>query len=259
MAIRHWLRCLFILGACSVPTLFAIRGAHAAAACSSCPGDTDNDGEVTIAELVRAVNSALNGCPTPGPTQSSGLLSTGQAQCDDGSGTLGTCPGSPRGQDGEIKAGAPLTYTDNGNGTISDSVTGLTWEKLSSDGSIHRVDNTYTWANAFSAKIAALNTTPCFAGHCDWRLPNRRELESLVDLGRVTPAVDPAFNTACKPGCTVMTCSCMQPDMPYWSSTSYQDPTAPPGVAWAVDENVGIVNAFDKTNPNHVRAVRGGL
>jgi hypothetical protein len=46
--------------------------------------------------------------------------------------------------------------------------------------------------------------------------------------------------------------------MPYWSSTSYQDPTAP-GVAWAVDENVGIVNAFDKTNPNHVRALRGGL
>jgi hypothetical protein len=258
MAIRSVPRCLLLPGVCLIALWIGVCGAHAAASCSACPGDFNNDGEVGIDELVLAVNFALNGCPTPGPTQSSGLLSTGQTQCDDGSGTLGTCPGSPRGQDGEITAGAPPTYTDNGDGTISDSVTGLTWEKLSSDGSIHRVNNTYTWANAFSAKIAALNTAPCFADHCDWRLPNRRELESLVDLGRVTPAVDPAFNTACKPGCTVMTCSCTQPDMPYWSSTSYQDPTAPP-VAWAVDENVGIVNAFDKTNPNHVRAVRGGL
>ncbi len=258
MAIRFVPRCVLLPGVLSIALLIGVRGAHAASSCSTCPGDLNNDGVVTIDELVRAVNSALYGCPTPGPTQSSTLLSTGQTQCDDGSGTLETCPGSPRGQDAEIQAGAPLAYTDNGDGTVSDTVSGLMWEKLSSDGGIHDVNQTYTWVNAFSAKIAALNTSPCFAGHCDWRVPNRRELESLVDLGRVTPAVDPAFNTACTPGCTVMSCSCTQSDTPYWSSTSYQDPTAP-GVAWAVEENVGIVNAFDKTNPNHVRAVRGGL
>jgi hypothetical protein len=39
-------------------------------------------------------------------------------------------------------------YVDNGDGTITDSKTGLMWEKLSDDGSIHDWDATYTWADA---------------------------------------------------------------------------------------------------------------
>jgi hypothetical protein len=46
-------------------------------------------------------------------------------------------------------------------------------------------------ADGSRVKIAALNTQPCLAGHCDWRLPNRRELDSLVAVEWAAPAVDP--------------------------------------------------------------------
>jgi len=247
-----------LCGVVSVALLIAVRSTQAA---SCCAGDINGDHVVTIDEILRVVNAALNGCAAePVPCQGGGLLSTGQMQCDQGSGALGACPGLPAGQDAAVGAGAPLSYTDNGDGTITDNVTGLMWEKLVQDGSIHDANNTYTWSEAFSVKIANLNASPCFADHCDWRLPNRRELESLVDAGRVAPAVDPAFNTGCPtipgPGCTAATCSCTKLGF-YWSSTTYQDI---PTNAWAVDGNVGIVNAFEKSIvPNSVRAVRGGL
>jgi uncharacterized protein DUF1566 len=232
--------------------LIVVRGVHAA---SSCPGDLNNNGTVTIDEIVRTVDAALHGCPS-GSSQSL-LLQTGQTQCDQGTGILGACPGSPPGQDGAVLAGEPRNYTDNGDGTIQDNATGLTWEKLSNDGGIHDWTDMYTWHDAFAVKIAALNKPPCFAGHCDWRLPNRRELESLVDAGRAAPAIDSIFNTACEPGCAATACSCTQLDY-YWSSTSYQDPTLA-GFAWNVDFNVGFVRAFEKTLPVYfVRAVRSG-
>ena len=82
------------------------------------------------------------------------------------------------------------------------------WKKLSDDGSIHDKDTTYTWTNAFATKVAALNGGGGFAGYTDWRVPNRNELESLVNVGAVNPAVFPAFNTSCAPACTVLICSC---------------------------------------------------
>jgi len=235
-----------VLSFCAIPL------AHAE---PSCPGDLNGDNMVTVDELVTAVDAALNGCPEPGAVQST-LPATGQTQCDQGNGTLGPCPGSPAGQDGAIQAGVPHSYTDNEDGTIQDNATGLTWEKLSNDGSIHDLDNLYSWYQAFNVKIVALNTPPCFADHCDWRLPNRHELESLLDSGVIAPAVDPAFNTNCKAGCTVTTCSCTQLDY-YLSSTS--DPTFQ-GFAFDVDFNAGYVKSFDKSLvPLCVRAVRGGL
>jgi hypothetical protein len=172
--------------------------------------------------------AALSGSGTCAPV--SGLPETGQTQCDQGAGTLGACPGSPAGQDGAVLAGTARSYTDNGDGTITDNATGLMWEKLSDDGSIHDWNDVYTWYDAFNVKIAALNGGGGFAGHTDWRLPNRLELDTLADLGRVSPAIDPAFNTSCTPSCTVTTCSCTQSTY-YWSSTTYQD--GPPN-AWGV-------------------------
>ena len=82
-------------------------------------------------------------------------LKTGQTQCWDTTDSYIACAGT--GQDGELQKGLARAYIDNGDGTITDTQTGLMWEKLRDDGSIHDKDNSYTWANAFAVKIAALN------------------------------------------------------------------------------------------------------
>jgi hypothetical protein len=167
-------------------------------------------------------------------------------------GTLIACAGT--GQDGELQKGLARAYTDNGDGTITDTKTGLMWEKLSDDGTIHDKDTAYTWSNSFAVKVAGLNGGAGFAGHTDWRLPNRSELESIVNLGAVSPAVSGAFNTACTASCTVTTCSCIQPNI-YWSATTNQ---SNPSYAWDVNFGGGTVNVNSKGSSFWVRGVRGG-
>lgn len=192
-----------------------------------------------------------------------GLLKTGQTKCDQGNFILGEPPPpcSPPGQD-RSAFGVALSYEDNGDGTITDIVTGLIWEKLSKDGSIHDVDTFYPWSEAITVKISNLNTNR-FAGHDDWRLPNRRELESLTNAGRFAPAVDPVFNALCTSPCSVTTCSCTQADA-YWTSTSHQELAE---FAWAINFNYGDVTYYKKLEGSviqgskkgsYVRAVRGG-
>ena len=106
MAMRA-LRWSPLCGLASVALLIAVRSAQAA---SCCAGDINGDHVVTIDEILRAVSAALNGCSAePVPCQGGRLLSTGQTQCDQGSGTLGACQGSPAGQDAAVEAGAPLS------------------------------------------------------------------------------------------------------------------------------------------------------
>ena len=227
-------------------------GAAETAGGGSCPTQGDEPAmQSCITAHASEVAAALMSGGTCG---SGGLPETGQKQCDQGAGTLGACPGSPAGQDGAALAGAPRSYTDNGNGTITDNVTGLMWEKLSLDGSTHDVNNTYSWSAALTTKIAALNSGN-FAGHSDWRVPNRLELDSLVDAGRNSPPIDPVFNTIGPPGCTVLACSFTQTNG-YWTSTSYK---ADPTKAWFVYFNTGEVEASPKSNVTYMRAVRGGL
>ncbi len=52
--------------------------------------------------------------------------------------------------DGTIQAGAPLSYTDNGNGTITDNITGLMWERKDDSGGLHDKDNFYAWSGVGS-------------------------------------------------------------------------------------------------------------
>ncbi|HXQ24313.1 MAG TPA: DUF1566 domain-containing protein [Candidatus Acidoferrales bacterium] len=188
------------------------------------------------------------------PTEHAYLLKTGQTQCDQGTGTLGACPGSPDGQEAALSKGIARQYVDNGDGTITDLKTGLMWEKLSRDGSIHDYGKSYDWYNAIKTKITALNSGKGFAGHTDWRLPNVNELHSLIDYGRQQPAVDPMFNKGCTVGCTAKKCGCTQSGY-YWSSTS--DAVKQNG-AWLVGFAEGYVGAVYKDRVMFVRAVRGG-
>jgi hypothetical protein len=108
------------------------------------------------------------------------------------------CAGT--GQDGDIQAGAALAYMDNGDGTVTGKNTGLVWEKKSDDGTIHDKDPAYAWADAFAIFIATLNASPCFAGNCDWWLPNVKELESIVTFENGRPAVSSACANNCPLG-----------------------------------------------------------
>ena len=184
--------------------------------------------------------------PTLGAFPATGLM-----DCWDDLGNPIACAGT--GQDGETQVGAALSFADNGDGTVTDNVTGLTWEKLSDDGTIHDWDTVYDWDGAFG-KVAALNTEPCFAGQCDWRVPNVKELLALVDYGASSPAVAPELHSGCTPGCTVLACSCTKTSIWYWSSSTV---TAEPVSAHHVSFYVGAVNGGSKASGLFVRAVRG--
>lgn len=206
------------------------------AAGQSCRGDFNGDRAVTVDEIVVSVNNALTGCPMTGSH-----------------------------------------FWDNGDGTITDTSTGLTWEKKSDDGGIHDWDDAYAWCAdvspsdfecdnpakpadgaAFTVFLAALNAPPCFAGHCDWRLPSAHELEGLVNFESGNPAIDPAFHANCAAACTVATCGCTQSSFSrssnYWTSTTFR---LNPAGAWIVSFDTGYAGGDSKTTANYVRAVRG--
>jgi hypothetical protein len=100
---------------------------------------------------------------------------------------------------------------------------------------------------------------PCgFAAHRDWRLPNRFELESLLNLEAFapTPSTHTAFHTTCSPQCELTgasPCSCTVPSY-YWSSTTYRYHE---DFAWYVDFAVGRVAAAYKSYGVYARALRG--
>lgn len=83
-------------------------------------------------------------------------------------------------------------YQDHGDGTVTDSRTGLTWKvcaegQIWSAGSCSGYNAIATWG---AALLLAEDST--FAGYTDWRLPNLKELRSLVEECRVSPSINEA-------------------------------------------------------------------
>lgn len=107
------------LGACGEAVATALAGGGLVADPRSCDADL---GTCTTSLEICNTSSRL---PKSGQTTSYG-------------------PGS----DGAVQAGRALSYTDNGDGTITDNVTGLMWEKKDDSGGIHDKDNDYTWSGA---------------------------------------------------------------------------------------------------------------
>ena len=216
-------------------------------------GDVNQSGTVTASDALEVLKKAVQQpvdlvCPAP-----AGPLITGQTACFDPDGGTIFCNGTR--EDGDVQAGVSRSYTDNGDGTITDNRTGLMWEKLSNDGSIHDRDALMAWGNAFT-KIQSLNTAN-FAGHDDWRLPNVIELTTLVNYGTQIPAISAAFASDCPQDCTVLTCSCIgsQDPIGYWTSTTYENGSNGSG-AWAILFAGGFNGAVDKSFSAYVRAVR---
>jgi hypothetical protein len=215
--------------------------------------------EGRIDACMAGIASALAGSapggdpPAEPPLACLKVLATGQTTCWNQAGTV-VIPCAGTGLDGDFRAGVALSYTDNGDGTITDNNTGLMWEKKSNDGSIHDKGTEYTWSEAFTVFIAALNAAG-FAGYTDWRLPNVRELQTIANYEYAAPSVSPTFNTGCVASCTVLTCSCTGPAS-YWSSTTSAHNRA---AWWYVGFFIGGAGVDGPSQKDRVRAVRGGL
>jgi hypothetical protein len=116
-----------------------------------------------------------------------------------------------------------MRFTDNQDGTITDTETGLMWQQET----MEKKD----WDNAILS-CSELN----LAGHKDWRLPTIEELLSIVDFERHDPACDPVFKA----------------QSGYYRSSSTDGPTG----AWLVYFYIGGAFAGTKTGGYYVRAVR---
>jgi hypothetical protein len=150
---------------------------------------------------------------------------------------------------------------------VRDNVTGLIWEVKTDDAGLRDRDWTYSWYNpdatsnggAASYRNAgscggeidcdtlgftqAVNRTG-LCGATDWRLPNRKELQSIVDRSRVDPAIDTNY-------------------FPDLGSSRWRDWSSSPYAygadsAWILVFNDGSDRTNDKSNGNQVRLVRGG-
>ena len=164
--------------------------------------------------------------------------------------------------DGATRAGDALTYLDNGDGTVSDPSTGLTWEKKC-DGcaGLHDFGTQYPWRSApgemdAAGWLRAINSKDGtgLAGHDDWRLPETGELLSIVHYERFNPAIGDAFDgAACGAGCgssAAPGCSCTGLGA-YWTAGSSGD------IVPVVLANLGIVVGRSAGEDAFVRAVRG--
>ena len=138
------------------------------------------------------------------------------------------------------------------DGTVKDTTTGLTWrvcaDGLSGAGCGTGAAAVYDWQAALT-RVAALNQAG-FAGHRDWRLPNRNELASIIDYGRRNPALDDSVFPGFPKAGNGNALSC-------WTSTPYAEQDGTAGKAWAVDFLGGHIANPGMTVPLCLLLVRG--
>jgi len=222
-----------------------------------CNGDVNGDGAVDLGDAIFLLSYLFAGGSEPLRIDCA-LPATGQTHCYDAVGQpIGCATRDYPGQDGFYVMGCSSEgrFVDNGDGTVTDLCTGLMWQKATPlpPGPVGvSAETGFTWQEALrycdslclckdGAWITNSADSVSHGGikYDDWRLPNIRELQSIVDYGRMAPAADPIFGA--------------EPDW-YWSATS---DTADPVGAWAVDFFHGSVeDNATKGIYRNVRAVR---
>lgn len=231
-----------------------------------CVGDCAGNGDVTVSDLLTLVNIALarapaSACPRGVPSE---VLVTINVVINAVYNALAGCNGAvPR-------------FSDNGDGTVTDNLTHLMWEKktgiVGAAGSRNPsdVNNIHSLSaacyelpcpgqgraddgTAFTDFLAQLNGTRCrlspcrpLGGHTDWRVPTLRELETIVDM--TSPACSGSR------ACIAPVFGPTQPDA-YWSTTAVADP---PQAAFALTFSSGYPTAQYRSFSLYVRAVRDG-
>ncbi len=141
----------------------------------------------------------------------------------------------PRGKNSKqhlrcVRGGAPTTMMDNGDGTVSDPRTNLSWKQA--DEGVH------PWAEALDV-CEQLD----FAGAKDWRLPNVKELATLVDRKTTSPVID----TNLFPNAQ---------SARHWSATAYPDDVSHPATAYFLNFSNGRVFRGHAITQYRVRCVR---
>jgi hypothetical protein len=147
------------------------------------------------------------------------------------------------GDDGDLERGVAWPsprFTDNGDGTVTDNLTGLIWLEDANCFGLRNWTPALSDANGLASGSCGL-TDGSSAG--DWRLPNVRELQSLVDYGEFSPALPDGH-----PFIGVQMYY-------YWSSTAHATYSSN---AWRVNLGNGHVNDGNKPYAYSVWPVRGG-
>jgi hypothetical protein len=167
---------------------------------------------------------------------------TGITECFDANGyPIVPCPAPGEdyfGQDGNLIQQRSMNYTDNADGTLTDTVTGLLWQKTA-DGTARTWDD----AGAYCANLA-------LGSHSfGWRLPVLVELNTLLDLSvdteadPTTVAVNPLFTGA--NGAVV-----------YWTATEDAGNLVNgTDNAWILNFNLAEDDVAAKSSPNYTRCV----
>lgn len=146
-----------------------------------------------------------------------------------------------------IPATTPVSrFVVHGDGTVMDTRTQLMWKQCAEGQSGADCGNGsvlgYTWQDALE-QAQTVNQEGGFAGHTDWRVPNIKEMTSIVER----QCYDPAVNLAVFPNAL---------SNRYWSSSPV---VGNPGYAWFVDFNLGYSTYYYYSDGDYaVRLVRGG-
>lgn len=147
------------------------------------------------------------------------------------------------GSDGVLEKGVawPVPrFTDNGDGTITDTLTGLLWLKNANCFGARSWAAALSAANTLAGSACGLSDGSVAGG---WRLPDVNELESLLDASKINPPLP-----------TGHPFTGVQSSL-YWSSTTSAND---PSYAWGVYFYDGFVVNFLKVSLGYVWPVRGG-
>lgn len=191
------------------------------------------------------------------------LPRTGQTTCYDVNGTVIACgTGVGLAQDGDLQLGVTWPnprFTNNGDGTVTDELTSLIWMEEANCFGLQSWVNALAEANALFDGCSDCGGTNNDCNLSDgsltgeWRLPNLKELLSLITYGFFSPAIPDAAGTGQWSEGDAF--SNVQPTANYWTSTTNAESTDD---AWGVDLANGLSDFNTKTNSALVWLVRGG-